>query len=59
MENWVKRIAAKVIRTGRIVEVEDYPIWCGFFRCYNPHHLGADGRVYHDRELEFLESRLQ
>jgi hypothetical protein len=41
------------------VEVEDYPIWCGFFRCYNPHHLGADGRVYHDRELEFLEPRLQ
>ena len=27
-------IKARVIATGQIIEVDDCPIWFGFFKCY-------------------------
>ena len=54
-----KYIAAKVILTGEIIQVDDVPVAFGFFRCYCPWHCTEDGTVYHDDELEFLEERLQ
>ena len=59
MDNPIRTIAARVIRTGKTVDVDDHPIWFGFNRCYNPYHVSKDGKVYHDHELVFLEPRLQ
>lgn len=52
-------IKARVIATGQIIEVDDCPIWFGFFKCYNMWHNDRDGKVYHDDELVFVDKRLQ
>lgn len=59
MDETVKTIKARVIATGEIVEVDDHPIWFGYFRMYNPSHVATDGTEFEDEELEFLEPRLQ
>ena len=52
-------IRAIVCATGKEVQVDDTPLQFGAFRCYNMWHNDTEGNVWHDDELEFLETRLQ
>lgn len=52
-------VKARVIATGKIIEVDDSPVWFGFFKCYCMWHCDREGNVFHDEELQFLGERLQ
>lgn len=54
-----KTIKARLIQTGREVQVDDQCICFGRFCFYNMWHTDTDGNIWHDDDLEFLEERLQ
>ena len=59
MERKSKRIKARLISTGKMVEVDDLPTQIGILRCYNNLHEDLEGNIYSDEELDFLDRRLQ
>ena len=52
-------IKARVIATGEVIEVDDCPVWLGFFKCYCMWHFDREGNIFNDDELEFIDERLQ
>lgn len=55
----VQYIKARLVKSGRTVEVDDLRQQIGILRCYNPWHYDREGNLYHDNDLLFMEPRLQ